>query len=186
MSKKTCIPYLWCTVSSSKSNKHVCTPKATLVEFHHGENETGGNELSHSGADEKDMYVNGEVSLPANQQVITKAPPPKKEKPVRARSGDDISIHPARRTAPSEGSEFGCAASETRVKGTVGGIMQSQKHLKGQVVWRAEEKGQLPSVLEGRPARTRVHEELEPRGRWPPTFPPVDQTFRWRDVRSDS
>lgn len=59
------------------------TPKATLVEFHHGENETGGNELSHSGeflrsppvkrgADEKDMYVNGEVSLPANQQVITK------------------------------------------------------------------------------------------------------------------
>lgn len=48
------------------------TPKATLVEFHHGENETGGNELSHSGeflrsppvkrgAVEKDMYVNGEV-----------------------------------------------------------------------------------------------------------------------------
>lgn len=61
--------------SSSSMRRFLLQVKQTrfpLVEFHRGENETGGNELSHSGeflrsppvkrgADEKDMYVNGEV-----------------------------------------------------------------------------------------------------------------------------
>lgn len=35
-------------------------------------------------------------------------------------------------------------------------IMRSQKHLKGHVVWREEEKGQLPSLFERHPARSWV------------------------------
>lgn len=35
-------------------------------------------------------------------------------------------------------------------------IMRSQKHLKGHVVWREEEKGQPPSLFERHPARSWV------------------------------
>lgn len=60
--------------------------------------------------------------------------------------------------------------------------MQSQKHLKGHVVWRAEEKGQLPSVFERHPARSWVDTlsttstELECHG-VACSFSAVSQTF---------
>lgn len=117
---------------------------------------------------------------------------PKKDKPVCTCQGTMHwwHFHPWSTSADvlaasSKRSEFGCAASETRVKATVGGIMQRQKHLKGHVVWRAEGKGHLPSALERRPAGSGVHKERERRWLlWPSTSPPVDQTFRGREPHS--
>lgn len=155
-------------VFTSKSN--VFFSSTTQNIFHRRGNETGQNEhliqkkfcvlLVFScllRADETDKYVNVEVSPPGEQRVIAKRGPP-----VRVRSQVDISIRPA-----CSATLRVCRRPVRRVRvwmhhlrdsceGHHQWIMQSQKHLKGHVVWRAEEKGQLPSVFERHPARSWV------------------------------
>lgn len=124
-----------------------------------------------------DEYGNMEVC----SRVITKTSPP-----VKARSEVGISIHPfalqpcTSAARLSDGSEFGCTASETHVKGTIDELCRVRSILKAMLFEERKRKVSFHQCLRGtlpgvELAQHNVHSAGCHKVAW--SFSPVSQTF---------